>query len=591
MAHIPFRAATLAAGVSALVACGGSSSDGDTTAPALSVTGTVATGAALAAGTVTARCATGTGTATTDSNGLYTLSIPAGALPCALEATGTSGGNAVSLHSVATGTTGHITPLTELLVAQVIGAAPSTLMSGDEASLSTTFSSSNVQTAQATVLALLEAAGVDGVASLASADLFAGTLTIGSSTGYDHVLDGLSAALATGGTTLAALTGTVISQSTTTTTATTSSLAPELLLKPASPSCASLRSGSYWMLNTAANGSTGDGGGGFSRHVVDVQAGTITQVSDGTLYTLTAISGDSCHYSIVADDSSTGEVVVSPAGVVIARGSQSRLLLIGIPQQSHSLAEIAGSWNTIGVDTFDNLDTAWVYDYGQYTVATDSGGTTSQFQEGCAQPAPGVAEECITLPQAASTLALAGDGGFLQSPTDGVWTDKLFAYHAGNGEWLALRSTCNISAISTCAGGIGDGSIGFATRTRTVALPTVGTASNSWNVYLDPATQLSTATTDTSATLITSIDATAGSFSRTAGQIGGATHAETLFINNPFDGFNFRDELAGVATSSGGTTTVHKSYFLKTGVGLSVLAQPVSASLPNGRLVLSVSQP
>jgi len=601
MRSLPLCTAAVAAGACALLAACGDDGDGGPPpgppATSLGISGTVATGAALAGASVAANCATGTGSATTDANGGFTLTIAGGALPCALEARGTPvGGSAVILHSVATAATANVTPLTELMVAQVTGADPAALMTGSASALATTFSAASVQAAQAKVLAVLVAAGVDGASSLASDDLFAGPLALGSAAGHDHVLDGLGGALDAGGSSLAALTGTLVAQAAATADPATvadaaAALAPELLLRPRAASCASLRSAGYWMLNSHAGGGSGDGGGGFAAHVVDAQAGTITQSSDGTLYTLTAVPGDPCHFAVVADDGSTGDAVVSPAGVIVARGSQSQLLLIGIPRQSHSPAELAGRWNWVGVDTFDTNNAAWVYDYGQIAVATDAGGTTLQLQKGCAQPSPGEVEACTTTPQELHALAAATDGGLVNTPASARWTDKMFAYQAGNGDWLAISSTCNIAGGSTCAAGIGDGSFGVASRTRTLAVPAAGTTTNSWNVYLDTATQLSTVGTDAWSTLVTSVDAATGAFTRTAGPTGGATHAETLSVNDPYDGFQFRDLATGVATSNGGSTTVRKAVFLKTGVGVSVIVQPVTPSSPAGRLVLSVGQP
>jgi len=117
----------------------------------------------------------------------------------------------------------------------------------------------------------------------------------------------------------------------------------------------------------------------------------------------------------------------------------------------------------------------------------------------------------------------------------------------------------------------GDGSIGFATRHRTLSLPTAGATSNNWNVYMNTATQLSTNGVDANSHVIDSVDAASGTFVRTTGPTGAATHHETLAINNPIAGFQFRDGATGVATSDGGTTNVRRSIFLKVpGVGISV---------------------
>ena len=120
----------------ALAACGGGSEE--TVAPPLAtsvtIAGTAAKGAALAGAAVSIKCAAGTGTATTASNGTYTVTITGGNLPCALKVVGTEGS---VFHSVVAGTTNsgnfaaNITPLTEMMVAQIGGAAPGSYLLAD----------------------------------------------------------------------------------------------------------------------------------------------------------------------------------------------------------------------------------------------------------------------------------------------------------------------------------------------------------------------------------------------------------------------------------------------------------------------------
>lgn len=124
----------------ALTACGGGSgsSTGSSistpltpatpvTPANLTVSGTVSTGTSnIASAAVDSKCATGTGSTTvTASTGGYGITIAGGKLPCMLRATLADG---TSLHTYATtGTdaaTANLTPLTELVVAQVTGSTP-----------------------------------------------------------------------------------------------------------------------------------------------------------------------------------------------------------------------------------------------------------------------------------------------------------------------------------------------------------------------------------------------------------------------------------------------------------------------------------
>src|SRR5436190_21706927 len=73
-----------------LAACGGSD---DATPPpppvveVLKVTGTAAIGAPMANASIQIACSAGTATATADANGVYTVTITDGALPCVITAT------------------------------------------------------------------------------------------------------------------------------------------------------------------------------------------------------------------------------------------------------------------------------------------------------------------------------------------------------------------------------------------------------------------------------------------------------------------------------------------------------------------------
>jgi hypothetical protein len=101
-----------------LAACGGG---GGTSS--LTLTRTVATGAAIAAATVEARCAVGTSTATTSTDGSYSMTIKNGTAPCLLQV---SPRDASALYSILErgATTANLTPLTQMIVARLLGVKP-----------------------------------------------------------------------------------------------------------------------------------------------------------------------------------------------------------------------------------------------------------------------------------------------------------------------------------------------------------------------------------------------------------------------------------------------------------------------------------
>ena len=137
-----WRMATLAA--AALAACGdggdggGGGGSGPPPAAASSITlgGTAARGEALAAAAVGVKCASGTpaaATATTAGSGAYSVTIEGASLPCVLRVTGAGG---EVYHSVAAGSASsgsfvaNLSPLTEMMVAQIAGGAPGAFYDG-----------------------------------------------------------------------------------------------------------------------------------------------------------------------------------------------------------------------------------------------------------------------------------------------------------------------------------------------------------------------------------------------------------------------------------------------------------------------------
>jgi hypothetical protein len=115
--------------VAVLSACGGSGSSSP-----LVITGTAATGLAIPGATINGKCKVGTGTATTLADGSYNLTITNGQLPCVLQITAADG---TKLHTVVTGAgrsaNANVTPLTEMVVARVLGSDPKTYFAAFDA--------------------------------------------------------------------------------------------------------------------------------------------------------------------------------------------------------------------------------------------------------------------------------------------------------------------------------------------------------------------------------------------------------------------------------------------------------------------------
>lgn len=574
--------AAAAALATLLTGCGGDGGDADGTGTATpagqTLSGVVARGAAWAGVVVTAKCGTGSYTsAPTGSTGAYAISLPAGALPCVLEA----GDGSSRLHSVATGTTAQVTPLTELLVAQLAGTDPTSFVSSTAASsLASTVTAQAVASAQAQVLALLGAAGVS---TSGITDLVAGPLSAGSGSGYDGVLDALARALTTAGTTLTQLTGNVVGSSG------ASPLAAELLLKPAAASCSALRATDYWLVNTGA-----PGGGAVERLQVRIGAdgqpsvvGYLTPDGsslDTAVVTLTA-NGE-CRFST----SDGSDVMVAPSGVIIGRGDDGHAFA-AVPVQAHTLDELVGDWNMLASDVADD-GAGWTFGYGTVTISSAG---YEQFRQGCWFGSQ-TSSNCTPIPDVVLArkrpVAVLADGSYTTHSDDsppgeqGPWMERSFVYRTGQGDYIAIGT--NVLTPD----GKGDGSVSYATKARALALPTVGTVSRHGAVYWNWSTGASTVAPDVTVHTIQSVDPAAGSFVRLSGAPAAATHPETLFINQPLAGLQRREEASGVPTSDGNTVNVRASILLRAGgSGFTASLQPYESTNRPARIVLSAALP
>jgi hypothetical protein len=206
--------------VMVLVACGGggAQAEGDAVVPTVEVRGVVARGGALVEAKVTARCTAGpVVTAVSGSSGAYAMALGEDVFPCVLEAVSADG--AWRLHSVLPPQTrtAHITPLTELLVAELAGATPASFMAKAQANgrvLGATITPGNLASAQASVGRVLRVMGVDPapITDALTQPLVAAS-AVQRGNVHDKVLDALAAAMAGAGADMADLVSLVTGRS------------------------------------------------------------------------------------------------------------------------------------------------------------------------------------------------------------------------------------------------------------------------------------------------------------------------------------------------------------------------------------------
>jgi hypothetical protein len=235
-----------------LTACGGGGGGGgsDSTTPSLSISGVAATGAAISGGTVDATCQAGTGTATTNADGSYMLSVSAGKQPCILRATDPI--TKLELHSlVETGaTTANITPITDLVVANTLGADPAAAYINFTASMQLQVTSSKISEAVTKVQAATAALGAS--ADMSGIDPMKGTLQAAtanvSGDATDKKIDALMAALAAADKKIADLSA-VIKASNSTTDAASKLTTLVGSARYSLSGCPAARSGDIWVMD------------------------------------------------------------------------------------------------------------------------------------------------------------------------------------------------------------------------------------------------------------------------------------------------------------------------------------------------------
>ncbi|AXW61201.1 hypothetical protein CJO94_03805 [Ralstonia solanacearum] len=526
---------SIAIGAAALVlsACGGG---GDSTPQQSSgpqsqtISGVAATGAALPGATINVTCSSGSGSATTGSDGGYSVPVSGASLPCVL--TATSGDGKTVLHSLiagagsmSSGATANVTPLTELLLAQLAGQDPAKYVAAFSAS--TTVSATDISTAQSALVKVLQGAGFD---ASSISDFLSGTISAGSGQGYDGVLDKLQTALTSAGVTLTDLSTAVASTNGSSSSAAGSTLAT--VLAPANSACPALKSGDHRLIKFS------DG----SAQVVTIDATKLTVAMGGSNYQLTQ-GATACDFSL--NDTGSTRVLVAKSGLAVwtnGTGSSGTLSL-SMPKQTLDPNAINGGYNYVA------LSGAAQGAYGTHNYA--KGVTTA-------------ATNCSV----GSTCAVDTNSpyGHLVATSDGGadWVDDglgggVVDFHAygfqnaqGNIIWVATMTPPG-------AGSSGQGVGVFAPQT-TLSVTAVGTANAFWQSSVK-ASGLTAVTEDSN-----TITAVSGS---TVTRTFADTHTDQIIYNDPFNGLRHRPGTKVCTNTSGTAVMCNETWQLPLG-GLTV---------------------
>jgi hypothetical protein len=537
-----------------LPGCGGGSASTTTPPPTPVITtfsGVAATDKALANATITITCASGSATTSTQADGSYSKEITNVTLPCIVQASGADGSVLYSITS-ATATSNrtqraNVTPLTHLLVASVSGTDPAsffTRVSATPSSISSVVTDSTISAAQTAVQTSLSNSGINttNLPNLINGDLVVGN----ASNPYAVALSNYS--------------NTQISVG-------TGNLPAPLQLQPAALGCAVLRSSDYVVLAPTLQSNMANQIDGFR-----LNASTLTVTNkDGSIDTLSG-STEPCHYL-----ATNTEAVVSPAGILVVRsveGGVARMRL-AIPQQNLAVSELSGSWNAMGFEA--NADGT------RYAANTSSAtiGSNGVFSDvsACSSAAPsatcsGTGGTSILLrSNAQSGFDLVGSGA-------SSWTDRAFAYRAGNG---------NLMMVSVS----GNGSFYIWTQKRALSLPTVGKISaKSWVLALESngaASGIGIQATNT----VTGVDAGTDSYTNTVNLANGVPDfSVTVLQNSPRAGYNFIAASSSVSVANGRTVNIAERTGLPLGgTGISVQAVPMQSGITMEDMRFTVAQP
>lgn len=511
------RLAATAAAV-LLASCGG----GGDSSSNLQVSGTAATGAALASASVQVKCKEGTGTATTSGSGAYTVTVNGGQLPCIIKVSGTtSTGAPITLHSIVeTATTGgtgstataNVTPVTEMVVAQLLAALPSEAFDNfDPADVS----KEAVATAVTAIVDALKAAGIDltGIDPLKAALVPATSTTEGNP--YDKLLDSLGDKVSPEALPL------VVTQIATAAESGSSSGLTDAMTAVAKGSlanCAAAISGKYRVIDFRGATAT-----------IELDFSRMKVIAESTELTMSAHSGQACQVS-VADGNST-VFVFGANGVGLVSDTYTTGYIFPVQALAHS--QIVGEWNFLeaGLNESDEVEKF----FGKLNFAADRGVTMCEYDvEG------GITSTC-TPDSETGTIADRTDGGLLL--TLGDFPAQFYGYRSPAGT-LTLFGTNNPNGDS---GAVMKSHFVAFKNGPAVALPTVGEVRPNWNAAMrqvtsgDPVMALAL-TPDTSR--VTAVDAANSTYSRV---LDSATSTTDVFkVNSPLAGMLERTNRAQV---------------------------------------------
>lgn len=512
----------------ALAACGGG---GGASTPSLAVGGTAATGAALAGATVAVKCVAGSGTATTNGSGGYTVTVEDGALPCIVRVTGTTaGGTPVILHSiVASGTTGagntttataNVTPITEMIVAQLMAAMPTEAFDNFDAAR---VSSDTVAAALTAIVNALKTAGVDlaGIDPLKAELVPASGSTAGNA--YDQVLDTLGQTVPP-----EALPQVVNQIANAASSGSSEGLQDAMAAVEGGtlPGCPAAVSGRYRSLEY------------FGR--VQVRNLDFKNMKFGTegqaeVYDIAQDASDACKFKVsvtVSGVTTEFAAAIGAAGVgnfkAVRSSNPPGVTGYLFPVQSHAASAYGGDWAFVQSGFVPNE--GLVHRPGKLGVASDGKVSVCDYDDsGTCTPDTG----------ANLTATARSDGGVDLNEATQSGVANLWGYRSPSGSFTVFGTT---NAAGASGATIEETHI-VATRATKLPLPAVGDVHTAWTAVLRQTGDRTTRTVQAptlDTNTVTSVNVAESWYTR---KLDGQD--ETIYVNKPVDGFRKRLNVSG----------------------------------------------
>ena len=398
--------------------------------------------------TVSAICTGGSGSAATKADGSFQLTST-GTLPCYLRATDITD-SSQQFHSIASGsgttTTANISPLTELVVAQAVGASMSPSDAFDNGAAPSSSVASSLDQAINTTMNALNSAGISGVTGLTGVDPIKSTSFKPAVNGQqgdpiDQAIDSLNAALATSSSSIGQL-------ATAITTSTSSNRAASISAYTSTPQnteCPSLRNMKHRMVTL----------GGEYHTLIPTSARTLNGTSDSGAQGTISIAWNTTHDNYCkftftstvgtasAPYAGTGTGAVSKAsGAIAVKGSVNGApyLALAFPDQNIPISALAGNWNTIGFD-------ATLKRSKYLTFTLDAAGNASNFQS-CSGS---LAATCSAMSGSGSVaLDTSAQGGYIFTDSSGL-QHHAYAFRGASGNISLIVANANHTGITVAA--------------------------------------------------------------------------------------------------------------------------------------------